>query len=47
MSAVANKLTAKKSYSQKAYLGRFPYNLANSGNLAKYYNLLTNFKFIA
>ena len=47
MSAVANKLTAKKSYSQKAYLGRFPYNLVQSGNLEKYYNLLTNFQFIA
>ena len=47
MSAVANKLTAKKSYSQKAYLGRFPYNLVQSGNLEKYYNILTNFQFIA
>ncbi len=47
MVKIANKLTAKKSYSQKAYLGRFPYNLVNSGNLEKYYNLLTNFQFIA
>ncbi|OKH42756.1 WD40 repeat domain-containing protein, partial [Scytonema sp. HK-05] len=47
MVKIANKLTAKKSYSQKAYLGRFPYNLVQSGNLEKYYNLLTNFQFIA
>lgn len=43
----ANKSTAKKSYSQKAYLGRYPYNLVQSGNLEKYYKTLTDFNFIA
>ncbi|MCL1475722.1 WD40 repeat domain-containing protein, partial [Argonema antarcticum] len=43
---VADKLKSKKSYLQTAYLGRFPYNLVNSGNLAKYSQLLTNFDFI-
>ena len=47
MVKIAHKLTSKKSYFQKAYLSRFPYNLVQSGNLEKYYNLLTNFQFIA
>jgi WD40 repeat protein len=43
---MAKKSRVKKSYSQKAYLGRYPYNLIKSGNLEKYYQLLTNFDFI-
>ncbi|KOP27919.1 hypothetical protein AMR41_02210, partial [Hapalosiphon sp. MRB220] len=46
MTKIAKKSRAKTSYSQKAYLGRYPYNLINSGNLEKYYQLLTNFEFI-
>lgn len=38
---------AKKSYSQKAYLGRYPYNLVNSGNLDEYYQTLSDFTFLA
>ena len=44
---IDKKSRAKKSYSQKARLGRFPYNLVESGNLEKYYKLLTDFKFLA
>ncbi|MFB2978495.1 WD40 repeat domain-containing protein [Microseira sp. BLCC-F43] len=36
-----------KSYKQKAYLGRYPYNLVESDNLAKYYKCLTDFGFLA
>lgn len=36
----------QKSYFQKAYLSSFPYNLVKSGNLEKYYKILTNFTFI-
>jgi WD40 repeat protein len=36
-----------KSYKQKAYLGRYPYNLVESNNLAKYYKCLTDFGFLA
>ncbi len=41
------KLPSPKSYSQVAYLGRFPYNLINVGNLESYYKLLADFKFIS
>ncbi|WP_052311093.1 WD40 repeat domain-containing protein [Anabaena sp. PCC 7108] len=41
------KSSSKKSYSQKAYLGRYPYNLVNSGNLTKYYQILTDYQFIS
>lgn len=40
------KSKAKKSYSQKARLDRYPYNLVKSENLEKYYATLTDFKFI-
>ncbi|HEY9820213.1 MAG TPA: hypothetical protein V6D35_05455 [Candidatus Sericytochromatia bacterium] len=43
---IDKKSRAKKSYSQKARLGRFPYSLVESGNLEKYYKLLTDFKFL-
>ncbi|MEH2288036.1 WD40 repeat domain-containing protein, partial [Nostoc sp.] len=41
-----HKLQLQKSYSCKAYLGRYPYNLINSENLEKYYTTLTDFNFI-
>ena len=44
---IAKKPKATKSYIQKAYLDRFPYNLVNSGNLAEYFQTLTDFKFLA
>ena len=44
---IAKKSKAKKSYVQKAYLDRFPYNLVNSGNLEEYFQTLTDFKFLA
>ncbi len=43
---IAKKPKAKKSYLQKAYLDRFPYNLVNSGNLEEYFQTLTDFKFL-
>ncbi|HEY9600907.1 MAG TPA: hypothetical protein V6C85_04800, partial [Allocoleopsis sp.] len=43
---IAKKPKAKKSYVQKAYLDRFPYNLVNSGNLEEYFQTLTDFKFL-
>lgn len=43
---IAKKSKAKKSYVQKAYLDRFPYNLVNSGNLEEYFQTLTDFKFL-
>ncbi len=46
MSELAKKSKAKKSYVQKAYLDRFPYNLVNSGNLEEYFQTLTDFKFL-
>jgi hypothetical protein len=47
MVGLTDKLTAKKSYFYRAYLGSFPYNLVRSGNLADYYQILTDFEFIA
>ena len=44
---IAKKPKVKKSYKQKAYLDRFPYNLVNSGNLEEYFQTLTDFKFLA
>jgi WD40 repeat protein len=41
-----NKLKTQKSFSQKAYLSSYPYNLIQSGNLEKYCKILTEFKFI-
>ena len=46
MVETTDEFLAKKSYSLKAYLGRYPYNLVYSGNLDKYYATLTNFDFI-
>ncbi|MFN6541016.1 MAG: hypothetical protein RM021_032375 [Nostoc sp. EkiNYC01] len=46
MTKTEKKSRVKKSYSRKAYLGRFPYNLVNSGNLEKYYQTLTDFEFL-
>ncbi|BAZ13109.1 WD repeat-containing protein [Calothrix sp. NIES-4071] len=40
------KLKAQKSFFQEAYLRSYPYNLIKSGNLDKFYVILTNFKFI-
>ena len=47
MPATNKKSLSDKSYSQKAYLGKFPYNLVNSGNLTKYFQTLTDYKFIS
>jgi WD40 repeat protein len=47
MLATTNNSSSQKSYFQKAYLGRYPYNLVNSGNLTKYYQTLTDYKFIS
>ncbi|WP_226580561.1 hypothetical protein [Microseira wollei] len=44
---MADKFMAKKYYFYRAYLGSFPYNLVRSGNLAEYYQILTDFEFIA
>ncbi|MBD2207657.1 hypothetical protein H6G15_34920, partial [Calothrix sp. FACHB-168] len=46
MVETTDKSLSKKSYEVKAYLGRYPYNLVNSGNLEKYYQTLTDFNFI-
>ncbi|MBD2168091.1 PQQ-binding-like beta-propeller repeat protein [Calothrix membranacea FACHB-236] len=46
MVETTDKSLSKKSYKVKAYLGRYPYNLVNSGNLEKYYQTLTDFDFI-
>uniref|UniRef100_A0A8J6ZM29 PQQ-binding-like beta-propeller repeat protein n=1 Tax=Desmonostoc muscorum LEGE 12446 TaxID=1828758 RepID=A0A8J6ZM29_DESMC len=46
MTKTEKKSTGKKSYSRKAYLGRYPYNLVSSGNLEKYYQTLTDFEFL-
>ncbi|MBW4666961.1 MAG: hypothetical protein KME60_05830 [Cyanomargarita calcarea GSE-NOS-MK-12-04C] len=46
MVTIPNKIKAQKSFSQKAYLGSYPYNLIQSGNLEKYCKTLTEFKFI-
>ena len=46
MVTITNKLKAQKSFSQKAYLGSYPYNLIQSGNLEKYCKTLTELKFI-
>jgi WD40 repeat protein len=47
MPATNKKSLSDKSYSQKAYLGKFPYNLVNSGNLTKYFQTLTDYQFIS
>jgi hypothetical protein len=47
MQQINKKSSSKKSYFQKAYLGRYPYNLVNSGNLTKYYQILTDYQFIS
>ncbi|MEY3401265.1 MAG: hypothetical protein RLZZ86_880 [Cyanobacteriota bacterium] len=47
MSTITKKSSLNKSYYQKAYLGRYPYNLVNSGNLTKYYQILTDYQFIS
>nr|MDZ8101219.1 WD40 repeat domain-containing protein [Nostoc sp. DedSLP01] len=46
MTKTEKKSRGKKSYSRKAFLGRFPYNLVISGNLEKYYQTLTDFAFL-
>jgi WD40 repeat protein len=47
MPATTKKSLSQKSYFQKAYLGRYPYNLVNSGNLTKYFQTLTDYQFIS
>jgi WD40 repeat protein len=47
MPATNKKSLSDKSYSQKAYLGKFPYNLVNSSNLTKYFQTLTDYQFIS
>ncbi|MDB9535631.1 hypothetical protein PN451_07200, partial [Dolichospermum planctonicum CS-1226] len=47
MSTITKKSSSKKSYSQKAYLGKFPYNLVNSDNLTRYFHILTDYQFIS
>ncbi|MBL1197538.1 MAG: hypothetical protein FWK04_00250, partial [Nostoc sp. GBBB01] len=46
MTKTEKKSRVNKSYSRKAYLGRYPYNLVSSGNLEKYYATLTDFDFL-
>lgn len=46
MNTLSVPAKTQKSYFQKAYLSSFPYNLIKSGNLDKYYKILTNFTFI-
>jgi hypothetical protein len=46
MKTIADKLAVENPIFQRVYLGRYPYSLVKSGNLAKYYQLLTNFEFL-
>jgi WD40 repeat protein len=41
-----NSLQGRSPALQRAYFGKYPYNLICSGNLQKYYQLLCNFNFL-